>query len=336
MTAYAGKPMAVLPNRAPQLRAILRWLLPLLFSLAYAAVLTSLPLLEFLDRDNYLIYAQDSDEIMARFSALNPLAVVFNEPLWLLINIGLAKLFAGEVALRIIIFVAAFVVSWLLLRHNPRHIFWMMAFLLMPQVMKNHVIHLRQGLGLAVFLLGYFSGAKWRGRLLMLAAGFIHTSLLFIAVIFSTVYLIGLLRLSPRLRVILLLLGFSLLGVAVGTIAGMLGARQAGEYSNVQTSFSGLGFLFWSVALGLFLSAGRDFLQSNMASLAILAFYLTTYFTLPVSARIFESGLAFIFMSGLALPGWRRQIFLLLIFGYTLMQYAMNLGRPWLGWGVSR
>src|SRR5690606_31256538 len=102
-------------------------------------------------------YARYSDEIMARYSALNLVAVLFNEPLWLLINIGLSKLFIGEVVLRIIIFVAAFLVSWLLLRQNPRHIFWMMGFLLIPQVMKNHIIHLRQGLGLAVFLLGYFS-----------------------------------------------------------------------------------------------------------------------------------------------------------------------------------
>lgn len=317
-------------------RALLHQLQALGFALLYATVLTSLPLLEFLDRDNYLTYARYSDEIMARYSALNLVAVLFNEPLWLLINIGLSKLFIGEVVLRIIIFVAAFLVSWLLLRQNPRHIFWMMGFLLIPQVMKNHIIHLRQGLGLAVFLLGYFSDARWRGRVLMLAAGFVHASFLFLVVIFSMVYLMGLLRFSPRLRVILLLVCFAALGIAVGTIARLLGARQGNEYADFQTGISGMGFLFWSVALGLLLSAGRDFLQANMVSLAILAFYLSTYFTLPVAARIFESGMPLIFMSGIALPGWRRRIFLLLLFNYAVMQYGLRLGSDRLGWGINR
>lgn len=310
-------------------------MLPLAFALLYATVLTSLPLEAFLDRENYLIYARHSDQIMARYMAIHHAAVIANEPLWLLMNIGLAKLFAPETVLRILIFIPAFLVPWLLLRHNPRHAVWLLLLLLTPQVLKNHVIHLRQGVGLAVFLLGYFSGSKWRGRGLILAAGFIHSSFLFIVLILGLVAAVGLFPLSPRLRVALQLICFGLLGVFTGVIASALGARQGAQYGDVQATISGLGFLFWTVALLLMLSAGRAFLQQNMVALAVLSFYLATYFVLPVSARIFESGLALVFLAGLSLPGWRRQIFLLQLFSYAIIQYAMRLDSPWLGWGFT-
>lgn len=311
-------------------------LLALILTLVYASVLTSLPQLEFLDRDNYLTYARYSDEILTRYVERGPMSVLFNEPLWLLINIGLSKLFASETVLSILIFVPAFLVSWLMLRHNPQHFCWMIAILLIPQVIKNHIIHLRQGLGLAIFLLGYFSSSKWRGRTLMLAACFVHASFIFIGLIFASVHVIGQLRLSPRLRTIILLLCFCVVGVMAGTVASLLGARQGDGYSNLQASTSGLGFLFWAMAMGIFLSAGRNFLQAHMVSLAIVAFYLSTYFTLPVTARIFESGLLLVLMSGFALPGWRRQTFLLLVLSYALIHYGTQLGRPWLGWGLYR
>lgn len=314
----------------------MRRLLPLAFALLYATVLTSLPLDAFLDRENYLIYAANSDEILARYGAVHQVAVLANEPLWLLINIWLARLFAPETVLRVLIFLPAFLVPWLLVRHNPRHALWLILLMLMPQVLKNHVIHLRQGVGLAVFLLGYFSGSKWLGRGLMLAAGFIHSSFLFIVLIRGIVAAVGLFHLSPRLRIALQLLCFGLLGVSTAMVASALGARQGAQYADVQTTFSGLGFLFWTVVLLMFLSAGRLVLQQNMAALAILSFYLATYFVLPVSARIFESGLFLVLLAGLSLLGWRRQIFLLQIVIYAVTQYAMSLDTDWLGWGVNR
>lgn len=314
---------------------LMRSLLPLAFALLYATVLTSLPLDAFLDRANYLIYAADSDQILARYGAVHQVAVAANEPLWLLINIGLSRLFAPETVLRVLIFVPAFLVPWLLVRHNPRHALWLMLLMLMPQVLKNHVIHLRQGVGLAVFLLGFFSGSKWLGGGLMLAAGFIHSSFLFIVLIRGIVAAVGLFYLSPRLRIALYFLCFGLVGVSTGIIASALGARQGAQYAEVLTIFSGLGFLFWTVVLLLFLSAGRLVLEQNMTALAILSFYLATYFFLPVSARIFESGLLLVLLGGLSLPGWRREIFLLHILTYAVTQYAMSLDTDWLGWGIN-
>ena len=308
-------------------------LMPIAGALLYATLLARLPLEAFLDRANYLVYAAYSDVIIARFLSLGALTVLANEPLWLFLNIALAQLFPAEAGLRILIFVPAFGVAYLLLRHDPRNGLWIALFLLMPQVMKNHVIHLRQGVGLSVFLLGYFAPHPWRGRALMLAAGFIHSSFLFIALILGAIWALRALPLSPRFQVAVMVAGFALLGTGAGVVAQALGARQALAYAEASMRVSGLGFVFWALIAALFLSSGRAFLQAQMPALAILAFDLGTYFVLPYAARVFESGLVVVFLSGLQLAGLRRGAFVMGALAYVGLQYA--IASPWSGWAVG-
>lgn len=308
------------------LSAVMKRVLPLAFALLYAIFLTSLPLEEFYDRANYLVYAQHSEQIIARYEA----SALINEPLWLLINIWLAQYFSAETVLRIIIFVPAFLVPWLLLSHNRKYIFWLMIILLAPQVIKNHIIHLRQGLGLAIFLLGYFSESKWRRWILILGAGFIHISFLVIVLIISVVTCVGQLPLSPRLRTILMMAFFVILSTLIIGISGFLGARQAQDYIDAQIALSGMGFIFWGIVLLILLSADNNFLEDNINQVAILAFYISTYFFAPFMVRTFESGITLVLISGLKLTGWRRKIFLMLILSYALIQYSMGVASGWL------
>lgn len=320
---------------APASSSARRCLLPFVFALLYASVLTSFPLEAFQDRANYLIYASHSDQIMADLMSMSPSVTLANEPVWLLFNIGISKLFDPDDALRILIFFPAFIVPWLILKHNHRHALWLILLFLLPQILKNHIIHLRQGLALSVFLLGYFSENKWHRSTLMLTAGLIHSSFLFIVTIFVIVRATNVLSIASRQRIAIQLICFALLGAVTMTIASSLGARQGSEYYETQIEFSGLGFMFWSTVLILLLSAQRQFLQKNITSISIITFYLATYFTLPVSARIFESGLALVCISGLELSGWRRLIFLVQMLIYGLVQYSMRLGSEWLGWGIN-
>jgi hypothetical protein len=46
---------------------------------------------------------------------------VANEPLWLLLNMLLARFMSPEEAMRTIIFVPALLVSWQLTKRDPRH-----------------------------------------------------------------------------------------------------------------------------------------------------------------------------------------------------------------------
>lgn len=325
----------IVPESRTALSVSLRWVFSLIFSIVYAGLLASLPLDVFKDRHNYLEYASNSLAILARFAAGGGIPLLANEPLWLAINIGLGQFFQPEQVLRTLIFVPAFLVSFLLVRHNPRHILWLMIFLLLPQVIKNHIIHLRQGAGLSVFLLGYYAGPRWLRVLLMTAAGFIHSSFLFLALIILMVRSTRLVRFSPGLGMISISMGFMALGFLLATIASSLGARQGEQYLESGSDVSGLGFLIWSGVLLLFISAGRDFIRQQMIPLAILSFYLAVYFLTPVSGRIFESGLILVLIAGLSLPGERRPLFLMVVLFYGLLQYGLRLDQPWLGWGAD-
>lgn len=307
---------------------------PVVFALFYAAILAQLPIDIFKDRANYITYANYSDIIFLRYSAAGLFSLLANEPLWLLININLARFMYPENALRAIIFVPAFLVAWQLLKRNPQHAIWMVIFLLAPQVVKNHIIHLRQGLALSVFLLGYFARPKWLRFGLMLMAGFIHASFLFIWVIGTAVWASDALRLAPRLRAAILILCFIMIGALIGFVAGGFGARQAIVYENADLDISGIGFIFWAIIFLLFSSAGASFLRNNMFPFSVLAFYLAIYFITPVSGRIFESGMFLVFLSGLTLPHWRRHVFLWSFILLSAAQYMMRLDQPWLGWGI--
>ena len=88
-----------------------------------------MPFTLFLDRDNYLNYADYPLIILARYAALGPVPVLANEPVWLLFNAALGLLFDPEVIVRLTIFLGAFFLSYRLLCADARNGFWLMLFL---------------------------------------------------------------------------------------------------------------------------------------------------------------------------------------------------------------
>jgi hypothetical protein len=315
----------------------LRWYLrafPLVFALGYATTLADLPMEVFKDRNNYLVYAQYSNLIFVKYLVSGILSLLANEPLWLLLNINLSRYLYPDQVVRVLIFVPAFIVAWQLTRRNPRNAIWMVIFLLSPQVVKNHIIHLRQGVALSVFLLGYFARPVWLRVGLMAAAGFIHSSFLVVGMLGLAVWLSQALRDTPRLRAATLILSLAMIGGLMGVVAGDLGARQAVTYADADLDISGLGFLFWCAIMVLFASSGAAFLRRHMFAFCVLVFYLVIYFLTPVAARIFESGMFLVFLAAFDLPPRRRLFFLFAFTAFTASQYLSRIGQPWLGWGL--
>lgn len=306
-----------------------------LFSLAYAGFLSALPLFDFKDRDNYLVYAESSWNIIQRYWDVSSIAVLANEPIWLGINALLAMYFPPETVLRLIIFFPAFFVAKTTLLGGPRNYIWLLLLLLMPQVVKNHVIHLRQGVALGIFLVGWFSPHIWARRFLMVSSGFVHASFLFIVGLYALTKLLLRLKLAADIRQFV----FSGVGVGVGlglaTVAHLVGARQAEQYSFTMTTVSGLGFAFWLMILIVFLFQGKKFLKLNAFEVSLVTFYLATYFFVEVTARIFESGLILVFLAGLQLSGWRRLVFLGSVLFYWALQWGLRLGQPDLGFAFA-
>lgn len=304
----------------------------------YAWFLMGLDIDGYVDRENYLEYAMHSDEILLIYAASSLEAILTNEPAWLIFNIWASRHFTPEDTLRLIIFISSFLTSFLVLRSYPKQAFFLIIFILTPQVLKNNIIHLRQGLGIALFLLGWWSRYLPVRILFIGLAPLVHASFFFINALFILNIAFSTFGVSTIWRVVYTLGVAVVLGAMGIWLASELGARQGSnaEYSGMGGGGTGLAVMFWVAFAVIFFMEGKDFLKSNFFSASILVFYLSTYFLLPVTARVFESGMLIVLLSSLGLTGWRRySVYALYVF-YFFMEWYPLLGLPGYGWGVEQ
>jgi len=321
---------------APHLSASGKLYVSLMLALVFAMCMAMLPVDSFVDRDAYLAYAEGSLAIVALNAAQGVGVVLTNEPLWLLINALLSLLFDPEYCVRIVIGVSAFLVAKTVVQNNFQRLIVVVLFLLLPQVLKNYVIHLRQGLAIGVFMAGWYASTDRRRWALMLLTPFIHASFFFVIAFLLFNRLLEGIKASAVIRVIAFLAVGLFLSFATIWLAAGLGARQAGEYQGAAgADISGLGFIFWTLFGCIYALQGKKFLRENMLAVGVLIFYLTSYFFLPVAARIFESMLLLILIAGLGLTNYRKTAFWILFSFYFLAQWYPRLGLPGLGWGVE-
>lgn len=303
-------------------------------AIAYGIALACLPMDNVIDRCNYLLFPQDSIVIIARNFAAGWLPTLTNEPLWWLLNVCLGSWMEPEHLVRAIIFFPATVLAYKVINSDSRNIIWLLLFLVVPQVIKNYIIHLRQGLAISVFISAWFMEPSWRRSLMLWSTPFIHASFFFILFLLAFTKATQKIFLTPKLRIFLFLIAGLCIAATLTYVGQMLGARQAYEYEAAVENISGLGFVFWFAMLGVFCSEGKDFIRAHVFEIGTITFYLGTYFISPVTARIFESGLLLVLLSGLRLTHWRRIIFLLMLVSYTLFSYIISLNKPLLGFGI--
>ena len=308
-------------------------LLPLLVAILYGGVLASLPVEVFNDRPSYLTYAFAAPVILERYIVHGLLTTLVNEPVWLLLNSLFGLFFTPGTIVRLLIFVPASVVAWLTLKYHMNWIGWAILFLLFPAVIKNHIIHLRQGVAIAFFLWGWYSPRLgWRWAIWLLTP-LIHAAFFFVLFIYGLIRLGRVLHLAPDLCMLIIFCIAIVISLNLPWLASSLGARQAIEHSLREVHVSGLGFLFWLFILMLFFLQGFRFLRRYLFEVATLVFYLGTYFFGAVSARIFESTLLLLLLVGLRLTRYRRILFRAAIIGFVVLSYWMRLDEPLLGWG---
>jgi len=306
-----------------------------LFSLSYATVLVSLPLDVFMDRINYLRYAESSLEILHRYMEAGWLTTISNEPLWLLVNIGLANFFAPELVVKLLIFFSALLVSCMLMLHHKKEIWWCLLFLLLPQVIKNHIVHLRQGVAIAIFLIGWYAERRFIKWSLLGLVPFIHASFAFVLAIYCLTVMMKKIRLAADLRSIGYIGAAISISLSLGWLANIVGARQGQEYEFTHATISGLGFLFWLCCLFIMILQGNHFLRRYTFEIGGLLFYLVSYWFIPITARIFESMLPLILVAGLHLTRWRKVTFLAAITLFCIIQYILRIQQPWFGFAIT-
>ncbi|WP_134053895.1 EpsG family protein [Rheinheimera aquimaris] len=310
-------------------------LVTLFISLIYAALLASAPMEGVMDRDNYLEMARVSPLIIARHAGNGMQSVLANEPVWLAINSALGFLFEDEVVVRIIVFFSAFIVSYLLLINNPKNFFWLLLILVFPQVMKNFVIHLRQGLAIAVFMLGWFSSGNKKRVFFIGLTPFIHSSFFIIIAILLGNWLLKKLRAAPDFKLLLYFTASLSLALLVTQVAALIGARQAKTTAVMEGAASGVGFLFWSAILVILLLQGRQFIHKYSVALGILIFYLASYFFTPIAGRVFESGVLLVLLAVLATTGWRRIMALTVLLAFNIALMLVQYSQPLMGFAAS-
>lgn len=286
--------------------------------LPYSLFFAFLPVEGFSDRTSYLIIAESPLIHLAHY--LNTggwLGLLTNEPGWLAINLILSFFLEPELIIRVIVFISAFIFGVYLVRKNPRNLLFIFLLLVYPQITKNFTLHLRQGLAITIFFIALNPYGARRYPSIMILTSFIHSSFIIINLIFYFNYLCDKLKFSIGLRLVIFSF-LSIIGINfLPVIAEIAGFRQAAQYDFEKINVGGLGFLLYLIFFILLLHS-YSFLKLHSNAILVCAFYLLTYFTFPLSARILESGLLFIFFAGVELPRFKKYLFLTAMAGSSL------------------
>jgi len=304
-----------------------------LLALTYGATCSLIPNEDFKDFDNYLNYAQYAFARLSMLLDQGILVMFANEPIWLVINWALGSYLEPEAVVKVIILASSTIVAWLVLNSRPQYFIILVMFLLLPFVVKNHIMQLRQGVGVAFFLLGWFSSSRVFRVSFMGLAPLIHSSFFFILPIYFAAQVMIHWRLANDIRsIVFVLIAF---GVSFGgiIIASQFGARQSYDFS--VGDVSGFAFVMWSVIFAMFLIEGRAFLKAHVFEVGVIIFYLSSYWSFELSGRIFESGVLLVLLAGLCLTGWRRLSFVAMVLAMGIAVWSARVGEPGLGFMVA-
>lgn len=305
----------------------------ILLSLCYSIFLTGISNNDFMDRENYLNYTIDAARIYERFSSDGVIAIIANEPLWLAINFILSIFFNSEESIAIIIFISSFCVSFFALRRINNKIVLVVFILFLPQIIKNHIIHLRQGMGIAVFLLGYGINGG-RANTVRYISPLIHASLFFIIIIDLINKIAEKTKSTSLQKTIIVSLPCLFMSLFLGAGAMLVGARQAGEYNLASVEGSGAGFILWSIILMILLNNNKRNGPNERLSIGFIVFYLSSYYINAVSARIFESSLLLVVLCIFMLRGYRGHLCITLLALQAIFFYATRINQPLLGFAA--
>ena len=271
------------------------------------------------DRVNYLNYARESYEILEFLLNGNIYYFFINEPAWLVVNIILSYFFDIQyVPLAIGLITYLLSVNYVLKKVNKRYILFILVLFLMPQIYKSFLVHLRQGLAIAVYLSAFLVENRRNKYSLIMCSGLIHNSFIPILLIHIT-YQYFLKKYSTRL-----IIGFTftvsiIIGLYLFEIISLFGFRQHNNYDNIKYSVSGLGFIFWGLILFVFLLSNRITLRKNLICIVPLCIYLSFYYINPLSARFLESYLIIIISSITLLPNFKFYVSYLLLFSWSIL-----------------
>ncbi|AHI30140.1 hypothetical protein [Marinobacter similis] len=306
--------------------------LAVVLSFFYAYILAFvLPIAAFKDRENYLVYAADAGSAMARYFDAGILAFLVNEPVFLLANYVLSLFMGPESVLSLLIFSFAFLFAYSMLGFNRKLIFLLLIALLLPQILKNHVVQLRQGYAVAIFTYAWLYLGRSKKWFMIGLTPFIHASFFIVGCFLVVFWFSSWARMKFDLKATVFF-AISVFSVfLIFFVADLFGSRHALRYSGFDLNVSGSAFLFWSLVFAIFCFQSREWYAKHSFAALFVLVYLGMYFTFPLSGRVFESVLPIVLIAGFSTRGYYRYAFIGLFLMYSLIQIYIGLGQPLLG-----
>jgi hypothetical protein len=295
----------------------------LALSLIYCFFLQLIPRSWSSDHVSYINYVLNSEGILKEYLDGSFFTLIFNEPVWLIINWILANIGDPEIVVRLLIFLSSFSLSFTLFTRSRISVKWIILILIFPPILTLNVEHLRQAMALSFFVVGYFSVSKFKNVLIFLSP-FIHSSFF---VSLPIIFLDKFLNRTPLKSFILfklfLVLGYIIIATFyMKQIATILGAVQA-QHDFSALSNTGNGFIFWIAILLLFLSSRLKKWNEDYIAISIILLYLISYFFNPMVVRVFDPLVFFIFIAAYSFNKLKRRIFVSAIVFYSVFTYAI-------------
>lgn len=270
--------------------------------LIYAAVLVSLPNDLFKDRGSYLEHAIHGLVVVQDQLGNGLKSFFFNEPVWFLYAFVVGSTFGAEFFVASTVFINSFILfvslSLLVSRYRPGWISIIIALILVasPELLKNQLVHLRQGFALSIYLMWLVLSSKNVSIKASIFCSLVHSSFFFLSVfvLFFKLYR----RCAPDLSAgVFILASIPALVGLFGTVdifAEAVGARQAGKESIHE--ISGFGALFWLAYLFI-LTLRMDRLNEIVIFSALgIVVYLVGYLVFPEISRVFKNFIPYIYI----------------------------------------
>lgn len=268
----------------------------LLIGALYVPFISLMPNEWFRDRDNYIIYAQSSELIMNSYSNLS---LLFNEPLFLLLNKFLSKLFDYNFIPHIYILFFMIVFYAGLIKYSKNFITFIFGILLsltIPYMLQSELVALRQSIATAILMVSFILVKDdYKVAFIVFMCSFIH-SIFFIFSVFYILNFIFLKNLNINKKIFInfiVMIFVSLFSIA---LAKFFGLRQGDEYNqNMNVARSGGAFIvFLGVFIYLFFIGNKQENRLYTFTMIGLVMFLTAYFLTPISGRLFNTIIPFL------------------------------------------
>lgn len=322
-------------------QSFLLFLYPLLYSLM---ILVTMPVLTSIDSASYIFYAENSvSELLSRYES-GYRYLLFNEPVWLILNILITSIFGGaHNTILFFSFFSSFTVSFYTKKFDLsgwERLFYVGILLCFPLLLSNFVTHLREGVALAFFLIGYYRGKTWLRNSLILVTPLIHIGFIIVIFGYYSSRFTAFFKVSIWLKVIFLLLLVIIFSLALYFSPYFVGDSIRQLNLDQNTESSGYGFLYW-IAIFIFyiFSLNRYYLTQNnknrtsliLFALYVLNFYTINYFSFYAASRVLQSGLFFIFASFSYLKHEYRIILLFPLLLFLIFDWSIRFSMDGLG-----